>query len=169
MTTLYPIRHPLQLVKPSMMRKKRVKLERILKHAKTWISVLPTINPFAFDQPVYSGDDVQLTCYIARGDEPISVSWTLNGLPLDNSRQGVNLVNVGSKTSLLTMSNVNHNSDGEYRCMAKNPAGVSSYSANLTVYGKANQNGQSQFKKKKKRKSLPQTLTSSIRETSASE
>jgi hypothetical protein len=102
-------------------------------------SVLPAINPFAFDQPVYSGDDVQLTCYVARGDEPISVSWTLYGLPLDNSRPGVNLVNVGSKTSLLTMSNVNHNSDGEYRCLAKNPAGVSSYSANLTVYGKANQ------------------------------
>lgn len=102
-------------------------------------SVLPAINPFAFDQPVYSGDDVQLTCYVARGDEPISVSWTLNGLPLDNSRPGVNLVNVGSKTSLLTMSNVNHNSDGEYRCLAKNPAGISSYSANLTVYGKANQ------------------------------
>nr|ACC65888.1 Down syndrome cell adhesion molecule isoform [Daphnia pulex] len=99
------------------------------------VMVLPAINPFAFDQPVYSGDDVQLTCYVARGDEPISVSWTLNGLPLDNSRPGVNLVNVGSKTSLLTMSNVNHNSDGEYRCLAKNPAGVSSYSANLTVYG----------------------------------
>ena len=101
------------------------------------VSVLPAINPFAFDQPVYSGDDVQLTCYVARGDEPIAVSWTLNGLPLDNSRPGVNLVNVGSKTSLLTMSNVNHNSDGEYRCLAKNPAGLSFYSANLTVYGKA--------------------------------
>ena len=101
------------------------------------VSVLPAINPFAFDQPVYSGDDVQLTCYVARGDEPIAVSWTLNGLPLDNSRPGVNLVNVGSKTSLLTMSNVNHNSDGEYRCLAKNPAGMSFYSANLTVYGKA--------------------------------
>lgn len=99
--------------------------------------VLPVINPFAFDQPVYSGDDVQLTCYIARGDEPISVWWTLNGQLLDNSRPGVNLVNVGSKTSLLTMSNVNHHSDGEYRCLAKNPAGMSFYSANLTVYGKA--------------------------------
>lgn len=101
-------------------------------------SVLPAINPFAFDQPVYSGDDVQLTCYVARGDEPIAVSWTLDGIPLDNSRPGVNLVNVGSKTSLLTMSNVNHYSDGEYRCVARNPAGISSYSANLTVYGKTN-------------------------------
>lgn len=99
-------------------------------------SVLPAINPFAFDQPVYSGDDVQVTCYVARGDEPISMSWTLNGQPLTNSRPGVNLVNVGSKTSLLTISNVNHHSDGEYRCLARNPAGEVSFSANLTVYGK---------------------------------
>ena len=96
----------------------------------------PAINPFAFDQPVYSGDDVQVTCYVARGDEPISLSWTLNGQPLSNSRPGVNLVNVGSKTSLLTLNNVNHHSDGEYRCLARNPAGVVAFSANLTVYGK---------------------------------
>ena len=96
----------------------------------------PAINPFAFDQPVYSGDDVQVTCYVSKGDEPISVSWTLNGMPLTSGHNGVQLVNVGSKTSLLTLTNVNHNSDGEYRCLAHNPAGVASYSANLTVYGK---------------------------------
>ena len=96
----------------------------------------PAINPFAFDQPVYSGDDVQVNCYVSKGDEPLSVSWTLNGMPLTSGHNGVQLVNVGSKTSLLTLTNVNHNSDGEYRCLAHNPAGVASYSANLTVYGK---------------------------------
>lgn len=99
-------------------------------------SVLPAINPFAFDSPVYSGDDVQVTCYVSRGDEPISVSWTLNGEPLTDSRSGVQILNVGSKTSLLTLANVNHQSDGEYRCWAKNPAGSASLPASLTVYGK---------------------------------
>lgn len=98
--------------------------------------VLPTINPFAFDQPVYSGDEVQVTCYVARGDEPVALSWMFNGQSFGN-RPGVSIVNVGSKTSLLTLSNVNHNSDGEYRCLARNPAGTVSFAANLTVYGKA--------------------------------
>ena len=95
----------------------------------------PAINPFAFDEPVYSGDDVQLTCYVSRGDEPVSIWWTLNGARLQDGH-GVHLVGVGSKTSLLTMTNVNHYSDGEYRCTAQNPAATVSYSANLTVYGK---------------------------------
>ena len=116
------------------------------------ISVQPAVNPFAFDQPVYSGDDVQLTCYVARGDEPIDISWSLNGEPLtSNNRQGVSVVNVGSKTSLLTLTNVNHHSDGEYRCSARNPAGLVSFSANLTVYGK-------KLKKKKRKTTIHNDL-----------
>lgn len=98
--------------------------------------VSPAINAFAFEEPVYSGDDTQLTCYVSRGDEPISISWTFNGQVL-NSGLGVQVVNVGSKTSLLTLTNVNHRSDGEYSCTARNPAGVAVFSAELTVYGKA--------------------------------
>lgn len=85
---------------------------------------------------MYSGDDVQVNCYVSRGDEPVSVSWTLNGEPLTDSRAGVQILNVGSKTSLLTLNNVNHRSDGEYRCWASNPAGAVSFPANLTVLGK---------------------------------
>lgn len=99
-------------------------------------AVLPAVNPFAFEDPVYSGDDAQLTCHVARGDEPIKISWTLNGQPLPQTSGSVNVVNVGAKTSLLALTGVNHHSDGEYRCWAKNPAGAASYAANLTVYGK---------------------------------
>lgn len=93
--------------------------------------VLPSINPFEFEEEVFSGSDAQLACYVSRGDQPLTIWWTLNGDRLTN---GVTMVN--TKTSLLALTNVDHRSDGEYRCYAENPAGLTSYSANLTVYGK---------------------------------
>ena len=99
--------------------------------------MLPSINPFEFEEEIFSGSDAQLTCYVSRGDQPLSVWWTLNGVQLtSNVTTGVSVVNVGTKTSLLTLTGVDHHSNGEYRCFAENPAGLTSYSANLTVYGK---------------------------------
>ena len=101
------------------------------------MTVLPSINPFEFEEEIFSGSDAQLTCYISRGDQPLTIWWTLNGVPLtSNATIGVSTVNVGTKTSLLTLTGVDYHSAGEYRCFAENPAGQTSHSANLTVYGK---------------------------------
>ena len=100
-------------------------------------SVSPSINPFDFEEEVFAGTDVQLNCYVSRGDRPLTIWWTRNDVRLnDESSAGVGVINVGAKTSLLTLTNVNHHSDGQYRCWAENPAGLTSHSANLTVYGK---------------------------------
>ena len=100
-------------------------------------TVLPSINPFEFEEEVFSGTDAQLGCYVSRGDQPLSIWWTLNGVQItSNATTGVSVVNVGAKTSLLTLTNVDYHSNGEYRCFAENPAGLTSHSANLTVYGK---------------------------------
>ena len=95
-------------------------------------TVLPSINPFEFEEEIFSGSDAQLACYVSRGDQPLTVWWTHNGVRFDN---GVTMVN--TKTSLLALNGVDHHSAGEYRCIAENPAGQTSYSANLTVYGKS--------------------------------
>jgi len=100
-------------------------------------TVLPSINPFEFEEEVFSGSDALLTCHVSRGDQPLTIWWTLNDLQLtNNATSGISMVKVGSKTSLLTLTNVDHHSNGEYRCFAENPAGQTSHSANLTVYGK---------------------------------
>ena len=99
--------------------------------------VLPSINPFEFEEEIFSGSDAQLACYVSRGDQPLTIWWTLNGAPLtSNATIGVSTVSVGTKTSLLTLTGVDYHSAGEYRCFAENPAGQTSHSANLTVYGK---------------------------------
>jgi len=101
------------------------------------MTVLPSIHPFEFEEEVFSGSDAQLGCYVSRGDQPLTIWWTLNGAPLtSNATIGVSTVSVGTKTSLLTLTGVDYHSAGEYRCFAENPAGQTSHSANLTVYGK---------------------------------
>lgn len=100
----------------------------------------PSVTPFEFDESVYSGDEVKVLCHVAKGDEPVAIGWTRNGAPLRaDPAAGVQLQSVGGKTSLLTLTNVGHNSDGEYRCTAYNAAGVAWHAANLTVYGKGPQ------------------------------
>ena len=100
-------------------------------------TVLPSINPFEFEEEVFSGSDALLTCHVSRGDQPLTIWWTLNGVRLtSNATTGVSVVNVGAKTSLLTLANVDHHSDGQYHCFAENSGGQTSHSANLTVYGK---------------------------------
>ena len=98
-------------------------------------TVLPSINPFEFEEEVFSGSDVLLTCHVRRGDQPLTIWWTLNGARLTtNATTSVTMFN--TKTSVLTLTGVDHYSNGEYRCIAENSAGLTSHSANLTVYGK---------------------------------
>ena len=96
----------------------------------------PAIIPFSFgDYPVNQGDSAQLMCAVTRGDRPLTITWSLKG-DIINSDPTLTTTMIGQQTSLLMISHVDYTHIGVYTCRAENPAGVTSYSAELKVNGR---------------------------------
>ena len=96
----------------------------------------PQIIPFTFGKPVTdSGDFAQLTCVVSRGDMPVTITWSLKGQKL-NSGPSITTTMVGTRTSMLIISDVDFTHIGEYTCRATNKAGSVTHSAVLKVNGK---------------------------------
>lgn len=74
---------------------------------------------------------------MAKGDQPLEISWAFNGAPIDSHHHGSDVV-VGStnkKNSVLTIESVAARHAGEYTCSASNRAGATTHSSRLTVNG----------------------------------
>ncbi|XP_050305195.1 cell adhesion molecule Dscam2 isoform X18 [Anthonomus grandis grandis] len=96
------------------------------------VMVLPHITPFEFENEVNTGDSVQLSCYVNKGDMPLTFSWHLNGRNVEKLPE-INVSLFGKKTSLLNIDSVKASHAGNYTCVASNKAGISSFTAELTV------------------------------------
>ncbi|CAG0912292.1 unnamed protein product [Notodromas monacha] len=96
------------------------------------VMVPPVIGPFEFDGPLLPGDGGQLSCYVAKGDVPLTISWNFHGKSVEKS-PNISTQKVGTRTSLLTLENVHFEHSGTYTCVAKNDAGTAQHSADLTV------------------------------------
>ena len=97
-------------------------------------AVIPYITPFAFEGEANAGDSVQLNCYVARGDIPLSITWSFQGKGLA-THVGISTTKIGTRTSLLTISPVVAGHSGEYTCSASNAGGSTNHSAVLLVNG----------------------------------
>ena len=73
-------------------------------------------------------------CLVPRGDLPIAIHWTLNNKPIGQF-DGVSAVNTNTRASQLTVESAQAHHRGEYKCVAKNKAGVTEFSAFLNVNG----------------------------------
>ena len=95
----------------------------------------PEIVPFSFgSETVNQGEFAQLVCIIRKGDEPLSITWSLKG-DIIASEPDLSTTMLGRRTSMLTISSVSHRHVGEYTCRASNPAGSTTHAAHLVVNG----------------------------------
>ncbi|XP_050520765.1 cell adhesion molecule Dscam2 isoform X17 [Daktulosphaira vitifoliae] len=97
------------------------------------VMVLPKIIPFSFgNDPVNAGETVQLSCSVSKGDKPMSITWNFYGEEL-SSHMGVITQMFGDTTNFLSIPSVGPSNQGNYTCLAKNLAGVDTFTSQLTV------------------------------------
>ena len=80
------------------------------------------------------GEFAQVICIVSRGDEPLTLTWSLHGAVI-SSEPSISTTLLGTRTSMLTIQSVGYRHSGDYTCVATNQAGSSSSSANLKVNG----------------------------------
>ena len=105
------------------------------KHWNILFTEKPDILPFSFGREILNqGDFAQLTCVITRGDQPLSITWSLKG-DIINSDPTLSTTMLGTQASMLVITAVDYHHSGVYTCRAENAAGVSTHSAELRVNG----------------------------------
>ena len=78
----------------------------------------------------------QLSCFVAVGDNPVTISWVFHGPDSSTANQnGVSVVKMGPRSSSLIIESLTAEHSGNYTCTARNPAGVANYTAEIEVDG----------------------------------
>ena len=91
--------------------------------------------PLTFGRDVVDqGDFAQLSCIAMKGDEPLTLSWTFHG-GQSGADPGIVTSPIGSRGSMLVISSVGRDHNGNYTCNARNEAGSASQTAVLRVNG----------------------------------
>lgn len=94
----------------------------------------PHVLPFTFRDDVEAGQLVQVSCAVSEGDEPMTLQWYKDGMPLVSSPEYM-ISSVDTQLSILVLRKVNDRHRGSYTCLAMNPVGKSNHSAVLNVKG----------------------------------
>lgn len=81
-----------------------------------------------------SGEPVSVHCTISGGDLPVNVTWTLNGVPIDNDLE-IFTEKRGHRIHNLMIDSISAKHAGTYTCHAKNQAGLTEHSSLLIVNG----------------------------------
>ncbi|KAG6458280.1 hypothetical protein O3G_MSEX010787 [Manduca sexta] len=96
------------------------------------VMVAPIIAPFDFDESIFYGEGVQVTCYVPKGDKPLNFKWNFSEEDV-SLLAGVNIMNVGDRGSALIIPMVTAKHSGNYSCTASNIVASASHHAMLNV------------------------------------
>lgn len=72
---------------------------------------------------------------IQKGDTPINIKWTLNSRPLINNEEGITILKLTPKSSVLNIASVTEYHRGLFKCIAENKAGMAFDMSELKVNG----------------------------------
>lgn len=79
-------------------------------------------------------DMVSASCTVNKGDLPINIYWTRNGVK-QFSNDGISISRTNQRISVLSIESVRDRHAGNYTCIAENKAGVVELSIYLWVNG----------------------------------
>jgi len=79
----------------------------------------------------------QLQCIVAEGQGPIQITWSFHGTAdaAKTTQEGVNIMKLGGKSSVLMIDSVSASHAGNYTCRASNDAGIDEFTTSLIVNG----------------------------------
>ncbi|CAH3959324.1 unnamed protein product [Pieris brassicae] len=95
-------------------------------------TMAPIITPFDFDESVFFGEGVQVTCHVPKGDTPLNFKWSFSEGDV-SSLSGINIINAGDRGSVLIVGAVTAKHSGNYTCTASNTVAKASHHATLNV------------------------------------
>ncbi|XP_011307192.1 Down syndrome cell adhesion molecule-like protein Dscam2 isoform X1 [Fopius arisanus] len=97
------------------------------------VIVPPKISPFTADRDLHLGERTSLTCSVTRGDQPIRIIWLKDGRAMGPSER-VSITNVDQYNSILMIESLSPDHNGNYSCVASNPAAEVSHTQQLVVH-----------------------------------
>lgn len=86
------------------------------------------------DDPFQAGQSTSIQCIVILGDSPLSIDWLVNGETV-SPNEDILISKITSKLSLLSIDSVSARHVGNYTCVARNQAGISSFTTQLLVNG----------------------------------
>ncbi|XP_034940449.1 Down syndrome cell adhesion molecule-like protein Dscam2 isoform X4 [Chelonus insularis] len=97
------------------------------------VIVPPKISPFTADHDLHLGERTSFTCSVTRGDQPVRITWLKDGRALGPSER-VSITNVDQYNSILMIESLSPDHNGNYSCVASNPAAEVSHMQQLVVH-----------------------------------
>ena len=94
----------------------------------------PEIVPVSFPESVEAGTPLQVTCLVTGGDEPLTLQWYKDNVPL-HSTSDILINQLTSRASNVLISSADSHHTGLYTCQAFNPVASVEWKANLTIKG----------------------------------
>ena len=89
------------------------------------ISVPPKLqSPGNPHQALTMDQRVSIFCSIVDGDEPVTMTWQKDGIPLEIAEQENIVITSGEHDSILRINKLDAHHMGNYSCKAKNMAGT---------------------------------------------
>ncbi|XP_069972795.1 cell adhesion molecule Dscam1 isoform X4 [Penaeus vannamei] len=96
------------------------------------VMVPPRLAPMVFPAGTRAGMRAQATCLVQEGDQPVSLSWTKDGQPID-PQLDVRFSQLDVFTSIIVIERATAAHSGNYTCAATNPARTATTTGPLTV------------------------------------